>query len=92
MYNYKDRTYKKGEYMRMAVNQKVTLPVTIAADFRGYSIAGLYKRFVRETGSKYSYSTFHAVASGRHRIEEMETWLIKEGFKSELKEAQKNSS
>jgi len=92
MYSYKDRTYKKGEYMITAENQKVTLPVTKAANFLGYSIAGLWKRFVRETGSKYSYSTFHGVISGRIRVEEMEAWLVKEGFEKELVEAWKLQS
>ncbi len=74
--------------MRMAVNNKSTLPVTLAADFLGLSIVGLWKRFVRETGSTYSYATFHAVVSGRHRLEGMESWIRKQGFKKELKEAQ----
>lgn len=74
--------------MRMATNQKRTLPVTIAADFLGYSIAGLFKRFVRETGSKYSYTTFHGVTSRRIKNEGIEGWLIKEGFEKELKKAQ----
>ena len=71
-----------------AENQKSILPVTKAANFRGFSLAGLWRRFVRETGSKYSYTTFHGVTSGRIRVEGMEAWLVKEGFKSALEEAQ----
>lgn len=74
--------------MRMAENQKVTLPVAKAADFLGFTIAGLFRRFVRETGSEYSYSTFHSVTIGRMKVEEMERWLIKEGYEKKLKEAQ----
>lgn len=74
--------------MITAGSRKPILPVTKAADFRGFSLAGLWRRFVRETGSKYSYTTFHGVASGRIRVEEIEAWLIKEGFKVALKEAQ----
>jgi len=74
--------------MTTAINRKLILPVTKAADFRGFSLAGLWRRFVRETGSKYSYTTFHIVASGRHRVEEIEAWLVKEGFEVALKEAQ----
>jgi len=74
--------------MRMEVNQKSVLPVAKAADYLGYSITGLHKRFVRETGSEYSYPTFHAVTSGRHRVEEIEDWLIKAGFGEKLEEAQ----
>lgn len=74
--------------MRIAANQKSILPVAKAADFRGFSIAGLWKRFVRETGSKYSYASFHGTTSGRIRVKEIEAWLIEEGFGEELKEAQ----
>jgi len=74
--------------MITAENQKSILPVTKAANFQGFSIAGLWKRFVRETDSKYSYPTFHGVTSGRIRVEGMEAWLIKEGFEVTLKEAQ----
>lgn len=78
----------KVKIMITAQNQKVTLPVAKAAHFLGYSISGLWKRFVRETKSKYSYPTYHAVTSGRLRIEEIESWLKKEGFGKELREAQ----
>ena len=71
-----------------AENRKSILPVAKAADFRGFSIAGLWKRFVRKTGSKYSYASFHGTTSGRMRVEKIEAWLIEEGFESELKEAQ----
>ncbi len=71
----------------LAVNRKAILPVTKAADLRGFSLAGLWRRY-RRGGGKYSYTTFHAVSSGRHRVEEIEVWLIKEGFKVALKEAQ----
>jgi len=74
--------------MRIATNLKVTLPVAKAADFRGYSIAGLWRIFARETGSKYSYATFHAVTSGRIKVEVIEDWLATHGYQSELEKAQ----
>ena len=74
--------------MRMPANQKSIHPVAKAADFRGFTIAGLWKRFVRKTGHYYSYASFHGTTSGRIRIEKIEAWLIEEGFGEELKEAQ----
>jgi len=74
--------------MTTAINYKSTLPVSKAANFRGYSISGLHRRWQRETGGTYKYPTFYAVSSGRLRVPEIEEWLEKEGFGADLKEAQ----
>jgi len=74
--------------MITALNQKIILPVTKAADYLGFSIVSLWKKYVRDTGSKYSYPTFHGVTSGRIRIADMEAWLIHQGFGKELRKAQ----
>lgn len=75
--------------MDVMVNQKRILPLTKAADHKGFSLAGLWRRYSRG-GGKYAYTTFHAVSSGSVRIPEIEKWLVKEGFKKELLEAQGN--
>ena len=75
--------------MTTTLNRKSTLPVSLAANYKGYSIAGLYKLFARETGSTYSYTMFHGCSSGRWRVGIIENWLINEGFGVELKKAQK---
>jgi len=73
--------------MLIKYNSKIKRPVTKAVDEKGFSLAGLWRRYIRE-GGKYSYSTFSAVASGRLRVPKIVDWLIKEGYGKELAQAQ----
>ena len=75
--------------MNIPVNTKNTLPVTKAAYEKGTFVMSEWRQY-RIAGGEYSSATFNAVCAGRLRVPEIEKWLIENGYKKSLKEAQKN--
>ena len=68
-------------------NSNVTRPITKKMYDMGFTAVGLWRK-ARKMGITYSYTHFMNILSGRVKCEEIERFLIAEGFGPELKEAQ----
>ena len=70
-------------------NLKVTKPVAVAADRRGYTLAGLHKLACKELKEDNPYVTFTKISRGEMRNDKFEGWFERNGFKTALRKAQR---